>query len=311
MVLAPASGACRLTCRSAGTIRTSVPHAGATTPLTGRRTLRLLTSGAPGAMRCTGSRTGRWVSSLLRKVIAAGGIQAARGLAATPKPSRLAARGFRSALCAPLHGSHAITPQGGHIMARKQNPEQPVGEIIAESATVKSRSFGTCRFAILGRVAAEPALRYTAGGKAVLDLTLATTAAGVASLPHGRLLGARGRDPGPVRGQGPGALRRRAPRIPRARGGRPPHQAGGPRGRELPTPRSAAHGLGGHGRRARRGGGRVGGSPCGGAGGKTARAFPSLPRLVKKGWFEIGQPAGGGPSPAAPSTRKGSGASRP
>ena len=54
-------------------------------------------------------------------------------------------------------------------MARKQNPEQPVGEIIAESATVKSRSFGTCRFAILGRVAAEPALRYTAGGKAVLD----------------------------------------------------------------------------------------------------------------------------------------------
>jgi hypothetical protein len=66
-------------------------------------------------------------------------------------------------------------------MARKQNPEQPVGEIIAESATVKSRSFGTCRFAILGRVAAEPALRYTAGGKAVLDLTLATTAAGVAA----------------------------------------------------------------------------------------------------------------------------------
>ena len=46
-------------------------------------------------------------------------------------------------------------------MARKQNPEQPVGEIIAESATIKSRSFGTCRFAILGRVAAEPALRYT------------------------------------------------------------------------------------------------------------------------------------------------------
>jgi single-strand DNA-binding protein len=66
-------------------------------------------------------------------------------------------------------------------MARKQNPEQPVGEVIAESATVKSRSFGTCRFAILGRVAADPALRYTAGGKAVLDLTLATTAAGVAS----------------------------------------------------------------------------------------------------------------------------------
>jgi hypothetical protein len=66
-------------------------------------------------------------------------------------------------------------------MARKQNPEQPVGEIIAESATVKSRSFGSCRFAILGRVAAEPALRYTAGGKAVLDLTLATTAAGVAT----------------------------------------------------------------------------------------------------------------------------------
>ena len=130
-------------------------------------------------------------------------------------------------------------------------------------------------------------------------------------LPYGRLLGARGRDPGPVRGQGPGALRRRAPGIPRARGRRPPHQAGGPRGRELPTPRSAADGLGGHGRRARRGGGRASGSPCGGAGGKTARAFPSLPRLLKKGWFEIGQPAGGGPSPAAPSTRKGSGAARP
>jgi single-strand DNA-binding protein len=66
-------------------------------------------------------------------------------------------------------------------MARKQNPEQLVGEVIAESPTVKSRSFGTCRFAILGRVAADPALRYTAGGKAVLDLTLATTAAGVAT----------------------------------------------------------------------------------------------------------------------------------
>ena len=66
-------------------------------------------------------------------------------------------------------------------MARKQNPEQSVADVIAESPTVKSRSFGTCRFAILGRVAADPALRYTAGGRAVLNLTLATTAAGVST----------------------------------------------------------------------------------------------------------------------------------
>ena len=66
-------------------------------------------------------------------------------------------------------------------MKRPPDMRSSVAAVIAESPTVKSRSFGTCRFAILGRVAAEPALRYTAGGKAVLDLTLATTAAGVAS----------------------------------------------------------------------------------------------------------------------------------
>jgi hypothetical protein len=53
-------------------------------------------------------------------------------------------------------------------MPRKQNREQSVADVIAESPTVKSRAFGTCRFAILRRVAADPALRYTAGGKAVL-----------------------------------------------------------------------------------------------------------------------------------------------
>ena len=66
-------------------------------------------------------------------------------------------------------------------MARKQNPEQPIAEVIADSAPARSRSFGTAAFTILGRIAADPALRYTASGKAVLDLTLATTSAGVAA----------------------------------------------------------------------------------------------------------------------------------
>ena len=35
------------------------------------------------------------------------------------------------------------------------------------------------RITILGRIAADPTLRYTPSGKAVLDLTLATTVAGV------------------------------------------------------------------------------------------------------------------------------------
>lgn len=81
-----------------------------------------------------------------------------------PSQVALRARVFRSVWCAPLSGRHAINLNGGHPMPRKQNREQSVADVIAESPTVKSRAFGTCRFAILRRVAADPALRYTAGG---------------------------------------------------------------------------------------------------------------------------------------------------
>ena len=65
-------------------------------------------------------------------------------------------------------------------MPRKQNPEQHVADVMAESgAPPKARAFAAANFTILGRVAADPTLRYTASGKAVLDLVLATTAQGI------------------------------------------------------------------------------------------------------------------------------------
>ena len=63
-------------------------------------------------------------------------------------------------------------------MARKQNPEQSVADVIAQSPPAKIRRFGINRFEILGRVSQEPQLRYTPTGKAVVRLSVATTVAG-------------------------------------------------------------------------------------------------------------------------------------
>ena len=64
-------------------------------------------------------------------------------------------------------------------MPRTQHTaEESVGDVIAQTGPPKTRSFGAASFSILARVAADPGLRYTASGKAVLDLALATTANG-------------------------------------------------------------------------------------------------------------------------------------
>jgi single-strand DNA-binding protein len=64
-------------------------------------------------------------------------------------------------------------------MTRKQNPEQSVADVVAETGPPKVRSFGINRFTIVGRITAAPELRYTPTGKAVVHLGVATTAAGV------------------------------------------------------------------------------------------------------------------------------------
>lgn len=56
--------------------------------------------------------------------------------------------------------------------------EESVSDVMAQTGPPKARSFGAASFSILGRVAADPTVRYTASGKAVLDLVLATIAAG-------------------------------------------------------------------------------------------------------------------------------------
>lgn len=61
-------------------------------------------------------------------------------------------------------------------MTRKQNPEQSVAEVIAETSPPKNRTFGANHFHLVGRMTAPGQLRYTATGKAVLHFGLATTA---------------------------------------------------------------------------------------------------------------------------------------
>jgi single-strand DNA-binding protein len=64
-------------------------------------------------------------------------------------------------------------------MARKQNPEQSVADVIAETGPPKARPFGINHFHLVGRMTAPGELRYTPTGKPVLNFGLATTAAGV------------------------------------------------------------------------------------------------------------------------------------
>jgi len=64
-------------------------------------------------------------------------------------------------------------------MARKQNPERSVADVMAETGPPKARSFGINHFHLVGRMTAAGELRYTSTGKPVLNFGLATTAAGV------------------------------------------------------------------------------------------------------------------------------------
>ena len=64
-------------------------------------------------------------------------------------------------------------------MPRTQHTaEESVSDVLAQTGPPRARSFGVASFSILARVAADPGLRYTAGGKPVLDLALATMANG-------------------------------------------------------------------------------------------------------------------------------------
>ena len=63
-------------------------------------------------------------------------------------------------------------------MARKQNPEQSVADVIAETGPPRARPFGINHFILVGRMTATGELRSTPSGKSVLNFGLATTAGG-------------------------------------------------------------------------------------------------------------------------------------
>jgi single-strand DNA-binding protein len=64
-------------------------------------------------------------------------------------------------------------------MARKQTIEADVTEADVDgAATAKSRSYGLNRFTLLGRMTADPQMRFTQTGKAVLYFGLATSVNG-------------------------------------------------------------------------------------------------------------------------------------
>jgi single-strand DNA-binding protein len=63
-------------------------------------------------------------------------------------------------------------------MPLKRNAEQKVDEVMAETGPPKARSWGINHFHVVGRMTADPQLRYTPTGKAVLHFGIATTAAG-------------------------------------------------------------------------------------------------------------------------------------
>ena len=64
-------------------------------------------------------------------------------------------------------------------MARKQTIEADVtGADVDGAATAKSRSYGLNRYTLLGRMTADPQMRFTQTGKAVLNFGLATSVNG-------------------------------------------------------------------------------------------------------------------------------------
>ena len=64
-------------------------------------------------------------------------------------------------------------------MPRTQPADQDVHQNADAAAQPKRRSFGLNRWTLLGRMTADPQVRYTESGKAVLNFRIATTVAGV------------------------------------------------------------------------------------------------------------------------------------
>lgn len=64
-------------------------------------------------------------------------------------------------------------------MARKQPLEQDTVSPDVDDAAAKTRSYGINRFTLLGRMTADPEIRFTQSGKARLRFGLATSVAGV------------------------------------------------------------------------------------------------------------------------------------
>ena len=63
-------------------------------------------------------------------------------------------------------------------MARKQTVEPDVTSADADANPTKARSYGINRFTLLGRMTADPQVRFTHNGKALLRFGLATTVNG-------------------------------------------------------------------------------------------------------------------------------------
>ena len=64
-------------------------------------------------------------------------------------------------------------------MARKQPLEQDAASPADDEAVAKTRSYGINRFTLLGRMTADPEIRFTQTGKALLRFGLATSVAGI------------------------------------------------------------------------------------------------------------------------------------
>lgn len=64
-------------------------------------------------------------------------------------------------------------------MAQEQPLDQDAVSPDVDDAAGKPRSYGVNRFTLVGRMTADPEIRYTQGGKAMLRFGLATSVAGI------------------------------------------------------------------------------------------------------------------------------------
>jgi len=81
-------------------------------------------------------------------------------------------------LCALLLGSHAINLTEDKAMARKQAIEADVVDADVDTTAARSRSYGLNRFTLVGRMTADPQMRFTQTGKAMLHFGVATSVSG-------------------------------------------------------------------------------------------------------------------------------------